>query len=256
MLTDFPSRKVNSVETAFRLVTVLQSLGRATLTELAEYTDLANSTVHNYLTTLESMGYVVNEDGKYRLGLRFLTHGIAAKRSLDTREIAFNALQTLASDVSHPTWWVNEELGRGVFLEHSLPEGQEKIYGRIGKRSYLHTHAPGKAILAELPRSEVEAIVDYHGLPGQTTKTTTDEDGLFGELETVRERGIAVSDGEAVLGVQSIGASFKSPSGRPNAIGLFGYSRDFAGKYMEEDISKRLKDVVTALENTLRGVDD
>ena len=151
MLSDPPARQVKSVKTAFRLVTVLQSLGSATLTELANHLDLATSTVHNYLATLESMGYVVQTDGQYRLGLHFLTHGEAAKRSLGGHDLVLDALPAIAADVSYPTWWVKEETGHGVFLEKALPSEREVLYGRVGKRSYLHTHAPGKAILAAIP---------------------------------------------------------------------------------------------------------
>lgn len=252
MLSESPSRQVKSVRTAFELVQVLQALGGASLTELADHLEMAKSTVHNYLATLENMGYVVNENGRYRLGLRFLTHGVAAKRTLGAQDLVRDTLPSVAEDISYPTWWIGEEFGRGIFLEKAIPDTREQIYGRIGKRSYLHTHALGKAILTELPRKYVERVVDHHGLPEQTQRTITDEEELFDQLRTVRDQGFAVSDGEAVLGVESIGVGFRGPNQRVNAIGVFGYSRDLAGNHSEDDISVRLMRAATTLEDALR----
>jgi DNA-binding IclR family transcriptional regulator len=246
------SRRVKSVDTAFQIIWAIQSLDGASLTELSDNLQLANSTVHNYLTTLQSMGYVIKTDsGKYRLGLRFLTHGVAAKKSLNIQTVVMDTLSTISNQISYPVWWVCEEHGRANFLEKAVPESEKQIYGRIGKRSYLHTHSLGKAILADMPRSEVESIIDFHGLPEQTPNTVTDPDQLFRELDTIREQDYAISKSETVLRVQSIGVSFQSPSGRRNAIGVFGYARDLLGQHTESNIASTLVDEVSDLREQL-----
>lgn len=246
-----PSRQVKSVRTALRLVNVIQILGHATPTQLTEQLDLSKSSVHNYLTTLEQVGYVVNEDGSYRLGLRFLTHGIAARSSLGVGAPLMPTLRSVAEDLSQPTWWVAEEFGRGVFLEASTPTEQTNTYGSVGKRSYLHTHAPGKAILAQSADEYVKRIIEYHGLPEQTERTTTNADALFDELREIRDRGFAVSDGEAALGIISIGAAFRDREDRMHAIGIFGESREFTDTYAEE-IGTTLMNTVNSLEESLQ----
>ncbi|WP_245957315.1 helix-turn-helix domain-containing protein [Haloplanus rubicundus] len=42
----------------------------ATVTELAADLDASKSTIHNHLTTLVELGYVVTEGNVYHLGLR------------------------------------------------------------------------------------------------------------------------------------------------------------------------------------------
>jgi IclR family acetate operon transcriptional repressor len=249
---DTPSRQVKSVQTAFRLVHILQALGSATPTELTEQLDLSKSSIHNYLTTLERMGYVVNERGSYRLGLRFLTHGIAAKSSLGVMTSLMPMLQSITDKLSQPTWWIAEEFGRGLFLKKSLPDSQMNTYGSVGKRSYLHTHAPGKAILAQSSDQYVERIIKYHGLPELTEKTTTDVDTLFDEIKEIRSRGFAVSDGETVLGIISIGAGFRDSEDRTHAFGIFGDSREFTDTLVE-DIGTELMNAGSSLENRLQA---
>lgn len=251
MLADAPSRQVQSVRTAFQLIDRLQALGGATPAQLTEELDISKSSVHNYLATLEMEGCVVNDDGIYRLGLRFLTHGTAAKHMLGIGRSISGTVQSAAADLSHPTWWITEEFGRGYFLDTAVPENGDTTYGSVGKRSYLHTHALGKAILAGCTDEYVELVADHHGLPEQTTKTTTDLEALFEQLETVRERGYAIDEGGAVLGILSIGAGFRDGDDRRHAIGVFGHTRNFAGNHPDR-IGEQLRETADDLEARLR----
>lgn len=252
MISESSSREVQSVRTAFRVVATIQERDGATLQDLTAQLDIAKSTVHNYLGTLQSLGYVVEHEGAYRLGLRFLTHGMAARNSVVGSEAVSHALPSVAEEVSRPAWWVAEECGRGLFVEKGVPGGAGETYGRVGKRSYLHTHAPGKAILARLPEAYRQQIVRHHGLPDLTSQTTTDPDALLAELEAIRERGYAVSEGGAALGVQSVGVAFEV-RGTVHALGVFGYSHDFSRNTLEDDIPTLLRDAVEGVENSLRG---
>ncbi|WP_254544765.1 IclR family transcriptional regulator [Halomarina pelagica] len=252
MLANTPSRQVKSVRTAFELINRLQALGGATPAQLTEELDLSKSSVHNYLATLEMEGYLVNDGGTYRLGLRFLTHGTAAKNMTGIKRSVVGTVQAVADELAQSTWWVTEELGRGYFIENATPEGATTTYGRVGKRSYLHTHALGKAILAGASDEYVERVADHHGLPGQTRRTTTDVGDLLVELEAVRERGFAVSEGEAVLGILSVGVGFRDADDRRHAIGVFGHSRNFAGNH-PENLGERLVETVGDLEQRLQN---
>jgi DNA-binding IclR family transcriptional regulator len=250
MLANTPSRRVKSVDTAFELIERLQALGGATPSQLTEELDLSKSSVHNYLATLEMAGYVVNDGGRYRLGLHFLTHGAAAKKMSYGEGPIVETLRSAAEELSQPTWWVAEELGRGYFLEYASPDDAEPVYGTVGKRSYLHAHAAGKAILSAADDEYVERVATHHGLPEQTRRTTSDLESLTAELATVRERGFAVSEGETVLGILSVGVPFTDDQGRRHALAVFGHSRDFAGNH-PENVGRRLVETVADLERRL-----
>lgn len=255
MLANTPSRQVKSVRTAFELIDRLQALGGATPAQLTEEMDLSKSSVHNYLATLEMEGYVVNEGGTYRLGLRFLTHGSAAKNIVGIEGPVEGTIQSVANDLGQPTWWVTEESGRGYFIESAVPEDATDVYGSVGKRSYLHTHALGKAILASADTDFVEQVADHHGLPKRTRRTTSNVDALLSELESARERGYAMSEGEAVLGVLSVGVAFQDTDGGRHAIGVFGQARNFAGN-RAENIGEQLIAAVRNLERDLKSGGD
>jgi len=250
MIGDTSSRQVQSIHTGFQIVQHLQNRDGATMNELAEELDIAKSTVHNYLQTLKSLGYIVEREGRYRLGLRFLTHGMAAKNSLTIKEFVTDVLSQTATQLSLPTWWIIEEFGRGIFVDRQTPNGQNVVYGRIGKRSFLHTHALGKAILAQLSEDYVSQIIDYHGLPTYTRETTTDADKLRKELARIRDAGYAVSEGEAALGVRSVGVGFEGAYGYTHAIGVFGYSHNFTGATHDRDIHTILQETARTIKQS------
>jgi len=230
MIPNPPSRQVQSVRTSFDIVQLIQEFGGATINEVAEQLDLAKSTVHNYLGTLEAMGYVVKREETYRLGLRFLTHGMAARNSLRVSDIVQRSLDGRRGDLT-----VDLVARRGIrprmFLEKSVPEGSTEIYGSIGKRSNLHAHAPGKRRYWRKSRGTRFA---------KSSNTTASRRTRRRRRRMRRHscvnwtlfanRGFAVSDGEAALGVQSIGVAFEDPYGRSHALGVFGHTHDFGGE--------------------------
>lgn len=251
MIPESSSRQVQSIQTAFKMIGILQDFDGATMPELASQMDLAKSTVYNYLGTLQSLGYVIERDGTYRLGLRFLTNGMAAKNSLPLRATVTHVLPDISQDLAQSTWWVVEEYGRGLFVENAIPEDSQPIYGRVGKRSYLHPHAPGKAILAQLTDEHVRQIIEHYGLPIHTRETITDADDLIMELKQISKQGYAISDSEAALGVRSVGVAFEGPSGCMHGLGVFGHSHDF--NESPEDVPSVLLDAVDTIKRSATG---
>ena len=202
---DGPLTTIQSVETTFRIIESLVELGEPGVSEVASHTGLAKSTVHKHLNTLRQEGYVVKEDDYYRLGSRFLDIGGHYRECYFGSATIKSRIQELAEQTGEVAHFAVEEQGRAVVLyreggKHSFP-----TRSRIGKRMYMHQTAYGKAILAHLPEHKIEAIIDYHGLPGETENTVTDRDELFEELEEIRERGYAVNNNESTQGLQAIG---------------------------------------------------
>src|SRR5262249_22800504 len=56
--------------------------------------------------------------------------------------------------------------------------------------------ASGRAVMAFLPKKQIEKAIRRHRLPAVTTHTITSQAKLFRELATVRRAGYAISDGE------------------------------------------------------------
>lgn len=61
-----------------------------------------------------------------------------------------------------------------------------------------------KALLAELSRGEVEAILSRKGLPSFTRKTLNSLDALVSDLEAARAHGWSLDDEERTLGMRCL----------------------------------------------------
>ncbi|WP_276259123.1 IclR family transcriptional regulator [Haloglomus litoreum] len=236
-----PGRMVKSARTAFEIIEYIHEQDGAELGELADQLDLAKSTIHGYLATLESLEYLVNEGGRYHLSLKFLYHGTAARNAVPLSGLADGTLTALAEETSLVAWLVVEEHGRAVYLDRVVSNDAVRTYGRVSKRTDLHGPASGKAILAHLPDSRIRDILDSYGLPARTEHTITDEETLFEELSAIRRRGYATSEHEVALGVQSVAAPVHYRGEVLGAISVSGTSNQVDEEYFETE----LPDVVT-----------
>jgi DNA-binding IclR family transcriptional regulator len=69
-------------------------------------------------------------------------------------------------------------------------------------------------MLAFLPREVVEGILRRYGMAARTSKTVTDPDSLFRELDRVRDLGYARDDEEHEEGVRCIAVPVRDASGQ------------------------------------------
>jgi IclR family pca regulon transcriptional regulator len=189
------------------------------ISELAQDLGLTRSTTHRYVSTLASLGYLEQDDvtRKYRLGPRVLDLGFAVLGSLELREIAAPHLRRLTDSTGHTSNLairddtdvilidrVRGRPGRYHHLEFSL---------HVGSRLPAYCSATGKALIAFLPRPDLERLLDRTDLISHGPRTQTCKKALLAELETVRRAGLAVNDEELESGLRAIAAPIRARSG-------------------------------------------
>lgn len=199
-----PNAPVKTAQTTFRIVETLKALDGATVTELANHLDIAKSSAHNYLQTLEHEGYVVETEGTYEVGLRFLDLGGYARSRERLYTIAIPEMERIAEATGEYANLLVEEHGLGVFLARERGANAVSLDSYTGQSVRLHTTALGKTVLAYLPRERVESIVDRHGLPAKTERTITDRAELFDALEKIRQRECAYDREERIKGLNCV----------------------------------------------------
>lgn len=239
---------MKSDETLIAITESIKRRGSAGVTELAEELGLAKSTVHSHLTTAEYHGFVVKEDGQYRIGLRFLDLGIHARDNKGIYTVAKSKVQELAEESMERAWCEVEENGLGVFICEAVGERTVNTDARIGKRMPLHCHAGGKAMLAYFPKDRRRAIIDRHGLERRTKHTITDEDELEDVLGAVRERGYSVNRQESILGIHAVAAPVRDNRGKVlGAVSVTGA----ANRMPEARITGEVSEMVLAAANEI-----
>lgn len=242
------SPKIGAVERSLEMIDAIQELDGARVTELADYLDLAPSTVHSHLSTLEANRYLVKESDEYNVGLEFLSRGGFARQRKSTYTMAFDIVEKLADRTEERAQFLVEEHGRGVYLHTATGDHAVQVNARLGRVNYLHASAAGKAIFSHLPERRVEEIIDRWGLNQFTEETITDRETLWDELETTRERGYSFNFEESITGLRAVGVPVRDPAGQ--VIGAFSISGP-TNRLKGEWISKEIPDLLLGAANEL-----
>ena len=243
-MPDESPEKLKTIERGFAVLEWIREHEGGEVAEIADSLEMSSSTVHRYLDSLASEGYLVKEDGVYHLSLNFLAFGEQARTRKDVYTNAEEYTKMLSDESGCRSSFVVEESGKGVYLYTSPGDHGVWTKSTIGKRFPLHVTAAGKSILAFLPEQRIQEILDEHGLVRKTSQSITDEAQLYEELELVRENGYAFNNEEQIEGVIAVGAPVKDPEGR--VIGAFSVSGP-ANRLTEDWFREELPSIVLGM---------
>ncbi len=246
-----PKAPVKTAERTFELVEFLKDVDGATLTEATDALDLPKSSVHNYLKTLEHRGYVVETDGVYEVGLRFLDLGAYARTKVPLYPVAEPELETIAEETGELANLLVEQDGRGTFIYRKKGQNAVKIDSYNGQQIHLHTTAVGKAILANLPEERVEAILARHGLPEKTDRTITDREALYEELNDIRAEGFSYDREERIHGLKCIATPVFHDGDVAGGISITGPTSRMSEERIDGELKQQLRNAKNIVELNL-----
>jgi len=240
-------RRIQAVEISCELLTALERLDGAGVSELAAELGRSKATVHSHLATLLDQEYIVKQGTEYALSLRFVELGEHAKSGVDIHDIAGEEVERVAQETGEVSQFMIEEHGKGVYLHKARGENAIQTSSYVGSRMQLHCTALGKAILSQFPQEQVQKIIDETGLPRHTENTITNPEELFAELENVREQNVAFDQEEVVKGLRCIAAPVTA-SDRAAAISVSGPTSRFKGDRFHETLPELIRDAANVIE--------
>lgn len=239
-----PDYRVEALAKGLRLLSLFSERQPAwRITDLAGAASLPLPTAYRIVMTLASEGYLEQlPTGEYRPGVRVLTLGNAALRSLDLVELATPALQRLASALNET---VNLAVLTGdqvLYLVRLRNSDLVTANIRAGSRLPAVYTSIGKLLLAHLSEEDLERAItpdSFRGTAGPNARACLDE--LRPELATIRERGWALQDEELAYGLRSVAAPIRGESGAVIAgANLALQSRDWPVQRIVRELSPRL----------------
>lgn len=234
-------RKLKTIETAVEIIDKIQERDGIRVSELADELELAPSTAHGYLSTLENNRYLIKKDEEYHIGMRFLNVGGYVKHREEWYKFASQKVEELAGETDERAQFLVEEHGRGIYLHTKTGNEAIQMDARIGKENFLHASSAGKAILANLPDTQVEQILDCRGLPQLTKNTITSREDLYENLQEIRDRGFAFNKEESVNGLRAVGVPVKTPEGTVlGALSVSGPSHRLRDEWFRQELPKLL----------------
>lgn len=244
---------VRSVDRTFDILEVIRDRGEVGVTELADLLGISKSTVHNHLNTMANRGFVVNENDRYRLGLRFLSFPDVVQKSNRLYQTAKDEVDELVDRTGERSQVLVEENGYGVYIYQQTDDRAITTNSRVGTRVSLHSTAIGKALLAHQPTEAVERVLDRDGLPAETENTITSRAEFEGELERVREAGVAFDDEEGIEGMRCVAAPIRNDRDvSVGAISVSGPCTRIKGERFEETLPEEVKRAAQAIEINYR----
>jgi DNA-binding IclR family transcriptional regulator len=203
---------VSPVKTVDRLVQVLDCFSLEqptwTLAELSTHLAVPKSTLHRFLSGLETHGILRRDpiDKRWRLGYRLFVWGNLAAESTGLRHIAGPIMRDLM-DATHETAILTVYHDYEVICIDTVETSQPvRLTLNVGTRRYAHAGASSKVLTAYLPDEEIQAIIRDKGLPRLCTNTITDPDDLMADLARIRKQGYAVSREETDVSAWGVAA--------------------------------------------------
>ena len=182
--------------------------GEATVADLAEALALPRASAHILLSTLARAGYLrqSRRRGAYRVDLKVLELTNAVLRHMPVRDRAAALLHELAGETGLSAYLAVLFRGRAMTIDRIVPHPRPEARSDLGLTNPAYASSMGKAILAFLSPDELDDYLASVRFEPITERTITSAEALRAELERIRERGHALSEGEHRPGVRSIAA--------------------------------------------------
>ena len=198
---------VESVDNALRLLLMLQSEGSVRLSDAATELGVARSTVHRLLGTMVSRGFAVQDERRrYVPGPAFFASSSYPVNARLLRSVARPHLTRLSEQVQETTHLLVRD-GSAVRFVDSVEGSQAlRVGGRVGVTLPAYLTSGGKALLAELDRSQLDQLYADDPLAPPSA-------ALIRTLAAVRRRGYGTNVGETERGLSAVGVCVRTPDG-------------------------------------------
>jgi DNA-binding IclR family transcriptional regulator len=196
---------VPNLERALQIIEMMaQEPKSCGITEISNELGFPKNSVFRILKTLLIHDFIIETNRQYRLSAKFLSLGYANLGEVNLVEKAIDVMRELKNEAKETVLIGTIIELNGVVLEQVLGSYEIKFSIDVGHRFYLHTAAPGKAMLAFLPEEERERMlnsIEYKRFNPRTIKTKKE---LYKTLETARQKGYAVDLAERIEGLHGV----------------------------------------------------
>ncbi len=243
---------VQSLERGLAVIRALSAADPQTLSDVARTTGLSRAAARRFLLTLEQLGYVAQQHGRFALTPRVLELGYAYLSSLTLPEVAQPHLARLVERV-HESSSVSVLDGADVVYVAREPTRRIMTVAiNVGTRFPAHATSMGRVLLAALDTAARERILGGVRFEPITPATITTRAALDEELDRIAREGYALVDQELEAGLRSIAAPIHDPAGVVvAAINVSVHASTMTPAEMRERLLPPLLETVAALEQDL-----
>ncbi|WP_338900492.1 IclR family transcriptional regulator [Streptomyces sp. TG1A-60] len=211
---------MKSVTRSLRILEAVAQHQPVTVGELTKLFGLPKSTVQRSLVTLAEAGWLRanrRDTTRWEIGARVLAVRPAALQGSSLFAAAREPMVRLRDAVNETIHLsVPDALQCMVVVDRVDCDHAVRTFHTIGDTSPLHATATGRAVLAHLPKQDVEELIEQVRERFSDT-TPTDPENLRAEIKQIRTDGYSVNRNQYRPGVCAIAAPVLDGDGTPLA---------------------------------------
>lgn len=191
----------------------------ATLGDLALRADLAPSTAHRLLKTLEARRFVTQdaERGLWFTGVEAFSVGASFLRNRNFVAAARPFMQRAMERSGESVNLAVLDRGEAIYLSQIESRQMMRALAPPGGRAPLHASGVGKALLSALSDAEAARQMAHLAFATFTERTITGAEALAADIAAARTRGYAVDDEEHAVGLRCAAAPIFNEYAEPLA---------------------------------------
>jgi IclR family KDG regulon transcriptional repressor len=192
-MSDLSEANNYGIRAVERAGTVLRALAAAdgprALPAVAAAADLSRPTTFRLLRTLESLGFVQSNDGRYTLGIGILELAQSLTRQLDVASVTRPLLVALRNELDETCGLTirSGDFCVPIVVLEALQSVRRVV--PVGAHLPLYASSTGKVILAHDNELDVDEYLARTNLIAFSPTTTTEPEQLREQLREVREQG-------------------------------------------------------------------
>jgi len=200
----------NHLSSAERTLSILEHLAnhhKINLEQLANETSLPKATLHRFLNTLVTLGYVFRDPyDQYSLTLKMFSVGSKGLSHMDIAQDARPIAMQLGERLGETVHMGVLDQDMAMYIMKMESKYTIRMYSRVGKRIPLYCTAIGKVLLSGMDPQILSHTLDHLRLVPFTEHTITDRSVLEHELQKIRDSGYGEDRQEHEEGIRCIAA--------------------------------------------------
>lgn len=220
------------------------------LAEIASKLGVSRTVPFRLLYTLQSHGYLHQDENtkRYKLTPKVLELGFTYLNTMKLPEISKPYIEQLRDELGvscHLSILDGHEV---VYVGSAPARGVSAINVNIGLRLPAHATANGKLLLAFEPRERLNQIFYGSELKPFTERTQTLKADFQQELDSIRERGYAMTKGEFQNGIWSVAAPIFDRAGEViAAINIVAAESLFTDEFIQQVAIPKVRETAEKL---------
>lgn len=249
-------KEIKTHQPTMRVLKILECIDENTnginLTDIAKATGSPKSTIYPILNTLVENKYIkYNNESKYQIGFKAFQLGLSYSGNLGNIELIRNEMQDIVESCKEICQLGMLDRDQVYYLAKVDPNQPIKVLSYVGKYMPAYCTGLGKALLSFLSKSEIEKLYDGYEFERFTENTITNCKDLLEEVESVREKGFAYDNQEAMIHASCIAVPINTEKGSKLALSVT-YPMFRCSEEKIENIKKMLKEKSILIEEIIK----